>query len=220
MTNDAGIVTKYFPTLTRERMDIYDKLFPLYKYWNERINVISAKDADNLYERHVLHSLSIAEIVKFKPGAEILDVGTGGGFPAIPLAIMFPEASFTAVDSIGKKIKVVKEIIRETGLKNIKAEQIRAEEVKGKFDFVLGRAVSRLADFTGRVIKRVKPGGVHVLPNGVICLKGGELKEEIDETIKLFKLQKSQVSEYLISEFFEEEFFETKKIIYLQPRLQ
>lgn len=210
------IIKKYFPAITDVQEKQFKSLQNLYSYWNEQINVISRKDIDHLYERHILHSLAIAKIVTFLPEATILDVGTGGGFPTIPLAILFPETNFTAIDSIGKKIKVVENISAELGLQNVCSKQERAENIKTKFDFVLARAVTNLPDFIGWVKNKVKFGGKHALPNGVICLKGGDIENEIKDTLKKYSLSPSQVEEYNISDYFSEDFFETKKIIYIQ----
>ncbi|MDR0724759.1 MAG: 16S rRNA (guanine(527)-N(7))-methyltransferase RsmG [Prevotellaceae bacterium] len=210
------IITKYFPGLAGVRLERFEQLQSLYSYWNERINVVSRKDIEHLYTRHVLHSLAIAKIFTFAPEAEILDVGTGGGFPVVPLAIMFPETHFTAIDSIGKKIKALENISKSLGLTNIVAKQERAENICEKFDFVTGRAVTNLPDFVGWVRKNIKHSEIHAVPNGIICLKGGDLNEEIQETVKKYSLSPEQVNEYQISDFFEESFFETKKIVYLK----
>lgn len=183
-------------------------LQPLYNEWNDKINVISRKDIDNLYLNHVLHSLGIAKVTSFKPNAKILDVGTGGGFPGIPLAILFPETQFHLVDSIGKKITVVKNVAEGLGLKNVKAEQIRAEQVKGEYDFIVSRAVTRLKEFYGWVNKKVKKDSAHDLYNGILYLKGGDLDEEMEELKKPHQI-------FEIKDFFKEEFFETKKIVYV-----
>lgn len=185
-----------------------DLLFPLYKEWNEKINVISRKDIENLYVNHVLHSLGIARVISFKPGANVLDVGTGGGFPGIPLAILFPETSFHLVDSIGKKITVVKEVARSAGLHNVKAEQIRAEQVKGQYDFVVSRAVTRMKEFYGWINTKVKKQSVHEIDNGILYLKGGELDEEMAELKRPYRV-------FDLSDFFSEAFFETKKVIHV-----
>jgi 16S rRNA (guanine527-N7)-methyltransferase len=210
------IIIKYFPKLTDIRLQRFEQLQNLYSKWNERINVVSRKDIEHLYTRHILHSLAIAKIFTFLPGANILDVGTGGGFPVVPLAIMFPETNFIAIDSIGKKIKVLENIIKDIKLTNIDARQERAENITEKFDFVTGRAVTNLPDFTGWVGKNIKSKMIHTIPNGIICLKGGDLTDEIQNTIKEYSLLPTQIIEYHISDFFEESFFETKKIIYIQ----
>jgi len=184
------------------------RLLPLYQDWNAKINVISRKDIDNLYLNHVLHSLGIAKVVSFKPGTTVLDVGTGGGFPGIPLAILFPETQFHLVDSIGKKITVVRNVSDGAGLKNVRAEQIRAEQVRGEYDFIVSRAVTRLKEFYGWVHRKVKDESRHTLYNGILYLKGGDLDEELAELKK-----PHQIIE--LKDFFREEFFETKKVVYV-----
>src|SRR3954464_8776867 len=173
----SNIIEKYF-NLSSQQREQFEKLGPLYAEWNEKINVISRKDVENLYVNHILHSLGIAKVTSFQPGAEVLDVGTGGGFPGIPLAILFPEAKFHLVDSIGKKITVVKEVSAAIGLKNVEAEQIRAEEIKRKYDFIVSRAVTRMKEFYGWVRNKAKPKSVNTLDNGILYLKGGDLDEE------------------------------------------
>jgi 16S rRNA (guanine527-N7)-methyltransferase len=210
------IIEKYFPKLADIRLKQFEQLQSIYSYWNERINVVSRKDIEHLYTRHILHSLSIAKIFTFMPGAEILDVGTGGGFPVVPLAIMFPDSHFTAIDSIGKKIKVLESVAITLNLTNITAKHERAENIGRKFDFVTGRAVTNLPDFVGLVGKNIKHTMIHSVPNGIICLKGGDLSEEIQNTVKKYALSPEQVTEYLISDFFEESFFDTKKIVYVK----
>lgn len=204
----ADIIFTYFPELTDHQKKQIKLLQPLYKDWNEKINVISRKDIDNLFVNHVLHSLAIAKIVSFKPGAKVLDVGTGGGFPGIPLAILFPETQFHLVDSIGKKITVVKNVAEGLGLKNIKAEQIRAEQVKGEYDFIVSRAVTRLKEFYGWVNKKVKKDSNHTLYNGILYLKGGDLDEEMAELKKPYQI-------FELQDYFKEEFFETKKVVFV-----
>lgn len=184
------------------------KLRGLYTLWNERINVISRKDMDNLFVNHVLHSLAIAKVVGFLPGAHILDVGTGGGFPGIPLAIMFPDTRFHLVDSIGKKITVVNEVAAGLGLKNVQAQQIRAEELRSAYDFIVSRAVTRLKEFYGWVKGKSKNESVHPIKNGILYLKGGDLDEELSEVKRAYEL-------FPISDFFKEPFFETKKVVYV-----
>jgi 16S rRNA (guanine527-N7)-methyltransferase len=206
--NNSGIIFHYFPDLTDSQKIQFTKLFNLYQDWNEKINVISRKDIDNLYVNHVLHSLSIGKIISLKPGAKILDVGTGGGFPGIPLAILFPETQFHLVDSIGKKITVVKNVAEALNLKNVKAEQIRAEQLKGEYDFIVSRAVTRLKEFYSWMNRKVKKDSMHELYNGVLYLKGGDLEEELAELKKPHQI-------FDISDYFQEEFFETKKIVYL-----
>lgn len=183
-------------------------MFDLYKEWNEKINVISRKDIDNLYVNHVLHSLGIAKVMKFKSGATVLDVGTGGGFPGIPLAILFPDVQFHLVDSIGKKITVVNEVAKGLQLRNVRGEQIRAEQVSGEYDFIVSRAVTRLKEFYGWIHKKTKKRSVHPLQNGILYLKGGDLAEELAEL-------KKDYSVYNLSDYFTEEFFETKKVVHV-----
>ena len=204
----ADIIFSYFTELTEKQKHQFSRLLPLYQEWNAKINVISRRDIDNLYTNHVLHSLGIAKLTPFNSGAEILDVGTGGGFPGIPLAILFPETHFHLVDSIGKKITVVKEVAGSIGLKNVRADQIRAEQVKGEYDFIVSRAVTRLKEFYGWVNRKIKKESKHRLYNGILYLKGGDLVEELAE------LKKShQVFE--LNTVFKEEFFETKKVVYI-----
>ena len=201
-------ILKYFPNLTEKQKNQYSALYELYVDWNSKINVISRKDIDNLYERHVLHSLGIAEFIKFKPNSAILDVGTGGGFPGIPLAILFPEVQFTLIDSIGKKIKVGTEVANAIGLKNITLKHLRIQDEKGKFDFVVSRAVMPLDELVKLVKKNISPKQQNALPNGLICLKGGELQHEI--------LPFKNIAETCeLGEIFEGEFFKTKKVVYL-----
>lgn len=202
------IILKYFPNLTERQKEQFAALPDLYGDWNSKINVISRKDMDNFMEHHVLHSLAIAKVLQFKTMAEVMDLGTGGGFPGIPLAIMFPDANFYLVDSIGKKIKVVQSVAESLQLKNVKAEQIRAEQVDRDFDFIVSRAVTDLSQFVGWVRGKLSDIHYHKLRNGIIYLKGGDLTEEIAPF-------KKKVHLYDISDFFEEEYFETKKVIYL-----
>lgn len=201
------ILKKYFPEITNNQLDKYKKLENLYKEWNAKINVISRKDVDKLYERHVLHSLGIAKVQPFKPGSKILDVGTGGGFPGIPLAIMFPETKFLLTDAIGKKIKVVNAVAEALELKNIKTEHVRAEKVKDTFDFIVSRAVTGMPDFVKLVKGKIAKNQLHELKNGILYLKGGDLTEELSV------YSTSEI--YNLSDFFDEEFFETKKVVYL-----
>jgi 16S rRNA (guanine527-N7)-methyltransferase len=205
---DASLIFHYFPNLTEKQKKQIEQLAPLYKEWNDKINVVSRKDIENIYINHVLHSLGIAKVMSFKPGSEVLDVGTGGGFPGIPLAILFPETNFHLVDSIGKKITVVKEVSASLGLKNVRAEQIRAEEVKGKYDFVVSRAVTRMKEFYGWVNSKTKAESKNSLDNGILYLKGGDLDEEMNEL-------KHPYSIYNLSDYFNEEFFETKRVVYV-----
>ena len=201
-------ILKYFPNLTEKQKNQYNALYELYVDWNSKINVISRKDIDNLYERHVLHSLGIAEFIKFKPNSALLDVGTGGGFPGIPLAILFPEVQFTLIDSIGKKIKVGTEVANAIGLKNITLKHLRIQDEKGKFDFVVSRAVMPLDELVKLVKKNISPKQQNALSNGLICLKGGELQHEI--------LPFKNIAETCeLGEIFEGEFFKTKKVVYL-----
>ncbi len=209
MTSD--ILLKYFPTLTTQQLQQFNRLPELYSYWNNQINVISRKDIDMLYERHVLHSLGIAKIITFLPGETVLDVGTGGGFPGIPLAILFPETQFYLVDSIGKKIKVVQEVAQALGLKNVIATHQRAEEINDKFDFVISRAVTRLKEFYPWVKNKFNKTSKNSLPNGILYLKGGDLAEEIAES-------GLKVLQYYLKDYFEEEFFETKQVVYIECR--
>ena len=202
------IITKYFNNLTEEQRTQFAALYDLYTDWNSKINVISRKDIQNLYEHHVLHSLGIAEIINFKPGTKIMDLGTGGGFPGIPLAIMFPECQFHLVDSIGKKVRVATEIATAIGLKNVTFRHCRAEEEKQKFDFVVSRAVMPLADLLKIIRKNISKDQKNGLPNGLICLKGGELEKERSAV-------KGLVEETALSDYFSEEYFETKKVVYV-----
>jgi len=202
------IILKYFPDLTEKQLDQFSQLFDLYSYWNAQINVISRKDIEELYERHVLHSLGIAKICQFKPGESVLDVGTGGGFPGIPLAILFPETEFYLVDSIGKKIKVVKEVASALGLDNLRADHLRAEQIKEKFNFVVSRAVTRLGEFYPWIQGKFKKDSINALRNGILYLKGGDLGEEIKES-------KLKAELYPLSNYFEEEFFDTKFVVYV-----
>ena len=200
-------ILKYFPDLTEIQIKQFQKLDFLYHDWNEKINVISRKDIDALYTKHILHSLGIAKIMKFEPGATVLDLGTGGGFPGIPLAILFPETRFYLIDVIAKKIKVVQAVADALELKNVKAEQIRAELVKGDFDFIVSRAVTNMPDFVSWIKDKIKKKSKHELKNGILYLKGGDLTEELKDFPK--------ATEYNLSDFFEDEFFETKKVVHL-----
>ncbi len=203
------IILKYFPEINQTQRIQFEKLFELYRFWNEQINVISRKDFDLLYERHVLHSLGIAKVMRFKTGTEVLDVGTGGGFPGIPLAILFPEANFTLVDSIGKKIKVVTEVAAGIELKNVKAFHKRAEELDKKFHFVVSRAVTEFPVFHSWVKNKFFKENFNDLPNGILYLKGGDLKEEFGRFY-------NQAKFFELKDFFSEEFFETKKVVYFK----
>ena len=202
------IIQKYFPELTDTQKEQFAALYDLYTDWNSKINVISRKDITNLYEHHVLHSLGIAKVINFRPGTEIMDLGTGGGFPGIPLAIMFPDTHFHLVDSIGKKVKVATEIASAIGLKNVTTRHCRAEEEKQLFDFVVSRAVMPLTDLLKIIRKNIKKEQNNALPNGLICLKGGELQNEVLPV-------KHQTVMYDLKDYFEEEFFETKKVVYV-----
>ncbi|HIY37212.1 MAG TPA: 16S rRNA (guanine(527)-N(7))-methyltransferase RsmG [Candidatus Paraprevotella stercorigallinarum] len=201
-------IRHYFPELTPIQIEQLSQLDSLYHDWNSKINVISRKDIDNLYEHHVLHSMSIAKAIRFKPGTEIMDLGTGGGFPGIPLAILFPECHFHLVDSIGKKIKVCTEVAKEIGLSNVSFRHCRAEEEKALFDFVVSRAVMPLADLVKIIRKNIKKENHNALPNGLLCLKGGELENEIQP----FRHHAMITS---LDDFYEEEFFKTKKLVYV-----
>jgi 16S rRNA (guanine527-N7)-methyltransferase len=205
---DASILFNYFPDLTEKQKGQFQQLGALYKDWNEKINVISRKDIENLYINHVLHSLAIAKVIQFKPEASVLDVGTGGGFPGIPLAILFPKSEFHLVDSIGKKIKVVKEIAQAISLDNVDADQIRAEQLKNKYDFIVSRAVTQMKEFYQWVQHKVKAESNHSLDNGILYLKGGDVEEEMNEL-------KKRYSVYDLPDFFKEEYFLTKKIVYV-----
>ncbi len=202
------LIQKYFPDLTEEQLRQFEALYPLYTDWNAKINVISRKDIGNLYEHHVLHSLGIATIVRFRPGTRIMDLGTGGGFPGIPLAILFPEANFHLVDSIGKKIRVATEIANSIGLTNVTLRHARAEEEKGTFDFVVSRAVMPLADLVKIIRKNIASDQHNALPNGLICLKGGELEHEIQPF-------RHKATVWQLKDTFQEEFFQTKKAVHI-----
>lgn len=201
------LIKKYFKNLTPEQTEQFEKLDELYHDWNAKINVISRKDIDNLYEHHVLHSLGIAQVINFKPGTKIMDLGTGGGFPGIPLAIMFPQCQFHLVDSIGKKIKVCTEVAQALNLTNVTTEWTRAENIGEKYHFVVSRAVMPLADLVKIIRKNIAKEQINALPNGLICLKGGELAQE---TLPM----KNHTLITPLSDYFEEEFFETKSVVY------
>ncbi len=201
------IILKYFPDLSLNQKSNFEKLFDLYTFWNNQINVISRKDIDLVYERHVLHSLGIAKVISFRPGTKVLDVGTGGGFPGIPLAILFPETDFFLVDSIGKKIKVVNEISNALNLKNIRAKHCRAEDINEKFHFVVSRAVTEFPVFYSWIKNKFLIKNLNDLKNGILYLKGGDLKEE-------FGIYYDHAQFYELKNYFKEEFFETKKVVY------
>jgi 16S rRNA (guanine527-N7)-methyltransferase len=200
-------ILNYFPNLSDIQKQQFKKLGQLYPEWNAKINVISRKDIDELYTKHVLHSLAIARIQPFEAGTYVLDVGTGGGFPGIPLAILFPETRFYLIDIISKKIKVVQAVVEALALKNVKAEQMRAENVKGDFDFIVSRAVTNMPDFVSWVKTKIKKQNKHELKNGILYLKGGDLTEELKDF--------PSAKEYNIAEFFSDEFFETKKVVHV-----
>ena len=202
------IILKYFPNLSEVQQQQFAALYDLYTDWNSKINVISRKDITNLYEHHVLHSLGIAKVMQFRPETTVMDLGTGGGFPGIPLAILFPETHFHLVDSIGKKVKVATEIANAIGLKNVTTRHCRAEEEKQLFDFVVSRAVMPLTDLLKIIRKNIKKEQHNALPNGLICLKGGELEREVMPV-------KHQTLMYDLKDYFEEEFLENKKVVYV-----
>ncbi|MDX1326892.1 MAG: 16S rRNA (guanine(527)-N(7))-methyltransferase RsmG [Arenibacter sp.] len=204
---DLSIIYKYFPELTELQKEQFSKLQDIYQDWNTKINVVSRKDIDELYIRHVLHSMGIAKFHQFAPGSSVLDVGTGGGFPGIPLAILFPETQFVLVDAIGKKIKVVQEVIDKLGITNVTAMHTRVEELDQQFDFIVSRAVAAMPTFVHWVKGKIKKDSVHNIKNGILYLKGGDLEEELKEY--------RTVEVYPLSDYFEEEFFETKKLVYL-----
>ncbi len=209
--NSVSLLVKYFPNLTEHQLDQFSQLLDLYTHWNAQINVISRKDLDHFYERHVLHALAIGKVIQFNPGTKILDVGTGGGFPGIPLAILFPECEFQLVDSIGKKIKVVTEVASALGLTNVQAFHDRAENIPGTFDFVVSRAVTAMPAFLPWVKDKFRKEQNNEFPNGILYLKGGDLTEE------MATVQQS-VTYFPISDLFQEEFFETKKVVYVKMK--
>jgi 16S rRNA (guanine527-N7)-methyltransferase len=207
--NGVDLLLHYFPKLTAEQISQYTQLGPLFKDWNDKINLVSRKDIENLYEKHVLHSLGIAKVINFKTGSKVIDVGTGGGFPGIPLAIFFPEVKFTLVDSIGKKIMVVKDIVEKLNLENVTAFHDRVENIPGKFDFVTARAVTEMSAFYGWVKNKIGPKQINSLPNGILYLKGGDLKDEV----KPFRNRAEIIP---LSNYFKEEYFETKAVVYIE----
>ncbi|MCF8299210.1 MAG: 16S rRNA (guanine(527)-N(7))-methyltransferase RsmG [Saprospiraceae bacterium] len=202
------IINKYFEKLNEVQIQKFEKLAELFSDWNSKINLVSRKDMDNLYERHILHSLAIAKVIRFKTGTTVMDVGTGGGFPGIPLAILFPNVDFYLIDSIAKKIKVVKSISEELGLDNVEAEQIRVEDVKASFDFIVSRAVTNLPDFCRLTNYKIHKKGFNKLQNGILYLKGGDIMDEVKQCKKKYTI-------FPLSEIFEEEFFETKHLVHL-----
>jgi len=206
------IIQKYFTNLTETQLEQFSKLQELYKDWNLRINVVSRKDIDELYLRHVLHSLVIAKVVEFQPGAKVMDVGTGGGFPGIPLAILFPETQFHLVDSIGKKIKVVHEVVQGLGLENVKSSNCRVEDVKDTYDFIVSRAVAQMETFVRWTKGRISKKQRHQLKNGILYLKGGDLTEELEKY--------TSATIYDLPDYFDEDFFETKKLVHLPMKFK
>ena len=208
MNSGNQLIQSYFPELTEKQLIQFDQLQELYEDWNSKINVISRKDMEQFYTRHVLHSLGIAKVISFQPGTKILDIGTGGGFPGIPLSILFPDTHFHLVDSIGKKITVVKDVAKTLKLSNVEAQQARAEQLVRKYDFVISRAVTRMINFYPWVKGKIKREDFNEFQNGILYLKGGEVDEEMEE------LDKSYVV-YHLEDYFKEDFFETKKVVYM-----
>lgn len=202
------LIKKYFPELDEQKLEKLERLGPLYQDWNEKINVISRKDMEHFYEKHVLHSMAIAKVMSFAPGSKVLDIGTGGGFPGIPLAIMFPDTHFHLVDSIGKKITVVKDVAKQLKLSNVEAQQVRAEQLVRRYDFIISRAVTRFANFLPWVKGKFRKEDINEMQNGMFLLKGGEVDEEMEETMLAYIT-------YHLDDYFTEEFFQTKKIVYV-----
>lgn len=203
-----NLIEKYFPELNEHQTKQFEQLGTLYAEWNAQINVVSRKDIDELYLRHVLHSLGIAKIQSFMPKAEVLDIGTGGGFPGIPLAILFPETKFTLVDSIGKKIKVVNAVAESLKLDNVVGIHDRAEKVKGKYDFIVSRAVTRMKAFLNWTKGKIKQDSIHELQNGILYLKGGDLEQELGEIKRKYR-------QYRLKDYFDEDFFDTKQVVHV-----
>tara|TARA_R110001632_G_scaffold206556_1_gene330467 strand:- start:3437 stop:4066 length:630 start_codon:yes stop_codon:yes gene_type:complete len=207
-----NLLLKYFPNLSEHQIEQFSKLQELYQDWNLKINVVSRKDIDELYLRHVLHSLGIAKVIQFKPNSKVMDVGTGGGFPGIPLAILFPETQFHLVDSIGKKIKVVNEVVDGLGLENVKSTNARVEEVKGTYDFIVSRAVAQMETFVGWTKGKISKKQNHELKNGILYLKGGDLTEELQKY--------TSATIYDLPDYFDEDFFDTKKVVHLAMKFK
>ncbi len=207
-----NLLLKYFPNLSEHQIEQFSKLQELYQDWNLKINVVSRKDIDELYLRHVLHSLGIAKVIQFKPNSKVMDVGTGGGFPGIPLAILFPETQFHLVDSIGKKIKVVNEVVDGLGLENVKSTNARVEEVKGTYDFIVSRAVAQMETFVGWTKGKISKKQNHELKNGILYLKGGDLTEELQKY--------TSATVYDLPDYFDEDFFDTKKVVHLAMKFK
>lgn len=213
--NISNVIKEHFSFVTDKQLKQFEVLPSLYADWNEKINVVSRKDIENIFERHILHSLAIAKVTAFKSRTEILDVGTGGGLPGIPLAILFPEARFTLVDSIGKKIMVVNEIVEAWGLKNVKAYQTRVESVDNKYDFIISRAVTSMPQFIEWVKNKISPIQYHDVDNGILALKGGDLREELKPLLS-GKGKKVKIKLYNIYDYFPSEFFETKMVVHIK----